>query len=196
MEPTRVDIPGVGVVEFPDSMSSDEVNAAAAKLYQDHQPKPSDSEALGLAALRPATSLVTDMATNPAFPKATATAGRIIGGLAPVIGGGSKYGLGGAAMGLAGSAQGSWAGGKTGYFTGKMLQSMAMPVAKGMNAMAPYVGPLTVASGASDLAQMAEPTRKDIGTFGVTLGDTHDPEHPALLNLIAQKIRERLMGQR
>lgn len=179
-----------------DAGESEDNIATVIKASREQNAPQTDSGALGLAALRPATSLVTDMATNPAFPKATATAGRIVGGLAPVIGGGSKYGLGGAAMGLAGSAQGSWAGGKTGYFTGKMLQNMAMPVAKGMNAMAPYVGPLTVASGASDLAQMAEPTRKDIGTLGVTLGDTHDPEHPALLNLIAQKIRERLMGQR
>lgn len=34
-----VEIPGVGVVEFPDSMTPDAVNAAAAKLYAEAKPK-------------------------------------------------------------------------------------------------------------------------------------------------------------
>lgn len=39
MPDTIVEIPGVGPVSFPDSMSSDEMNAAAAKLYQQGQQK-------------------------------------------------------------------------------------------------------------------------------------------------------------
>lgn len=37
MADTRVDIPGVGIVSFPDTMSPDAINAAAAKLYREKQ---------------------------------------------------------------------------------------------------------------------------------------------------------------
>jgi len=38
MEEIVVDIPGVGEVAFPSSMSQDEINAAASRLYQESQP--------------------------------------------------------------------------------------------------------------------------------------------------------------
>lgn len=86
-----------------------------------------------------------------------------------------------------------WAAGKGGYFLGKGAQSAAAPVATALDAARPYAQALGTASGAQgalDLAQMAEPNRKDIGTLGVTLGDPHDPAHPALVNLLLSKASE------
>ncbi len=87
-----------------------------------------------------------------------------------------------------------WAAGRGGYWLGKNAQSVIQPVATALDASAkPIASALTKASGAQgllDLAQMAEPTRKDIGTLGVTLGDPHDPEHPALVNLLLSKASE------
>lgn len=40
MADTVIDIPGVGSVAFPDSMTPEQMTAAAAKLYQEAQPKP------------------------------------------------------------------------------------------------------------------------------------------------------------
>lgn len=44
MEETIVEIPGVGEVTFPSSMSKDEISRAAAKLYAEAQQKPSSKE--------------------------------------------------------------------------------------------------------------------------------------------------------
>ncbi len=86
-----------------------------------------------------------------------------------------------------------WQAGKGGYWLGKRMQSVARPMATAIENSAPMVGMLKQASGAQgalDLAQMAEPNRKDIGTLGVTLGDPHDPAHPALVNLLLSKASE------
>ncbi len=69
---------------------------------------------------------------------------------------------------------------------------VATPVAKAISAAAPYVKAISMASGAQgvlDLAQLAEPKRKDIGFFGVGSG-TPDPQHPALLNALFSKIAD------
>ncbi len=50
-DPQRVDIPGVGEVEFPDTMSAAEINAAAKKLYEGANP-PSVPEKATLAYQR------------------------------------------------------------------------------------------------------------------------------------------------
>lgn len=139
----------------------------------------SDSGAVvmrGAAAVAPAIERgVVNFATSPNVPKMAAKAGRIIGGAAPVIGGAVKMGPAGAAIGAAGAAQGAWAGGKAGWFTGKLAQNLLMPVARAAEVLAPYAQALSTLSGAQgvlDLAQMAEPNRKDIGFFGV--GKTQD----------------------
>lgn len=44
--PVHVDIPGVGVVEFPDSMSADEVNVASKRLHDERAREPKMSAAL------------------------------------------------------------------------------------------------------------------------------------------------------
>lgn len=115
-------------------------------------------------------SVLEEFATSPNVPKIAAQAGRVMGGAAPVIGGGIEFGLPGAMVGVAGSAKGAWLGGKTGWHTGKMVQNLSAPVAQAMEKLAPYAQTLATLSGAQgvlDLAQMAEPDRRDIGFMGV-----------------------------
>lgn len=174
-----IDIPGVGVTAFPDSMTEAQVNAAATRLYQQANPgkkqPPSSSWTTPTVSLaEPAASLAStttaQLATNPNVPKAAAAAGRVIGGLAPIVGGGAEYGAGGALMGVGAAAKGAWAGGKTGWFTGKLAQNIAAPIAEIMEKAVPYaqaVSTLAGAQGVGDLAQMADPKREDIGTLGV-----------------------------
>ncbi len=156
--------------------------------------KQSDSGALGLAAtaraIPPAANAAMEVATNPNVPRAMATAGRVIGGIAPAVGGAAEAGPVGAAIGLAAASKGAWAGGKTGYFSGKLLQNVTAPVARALTAIEPYlqtVSTLSGAQGVNDLAQMAEPTRQDIGMLGVGPSVQHDDTHPALVNLLAMK---------
>lgn len=206
-DPQRVDIPGVGLVEFPDSMSADEVNVAAKKLYDGANPATapaheSDSGALGLAASRglvaPGATAATELATNPAVPRAFATGGRVIGGLAPIVGGAEAAGLPGGLLGVGAAAKGSWAGGKAGWFTGKMLQNMAAPVATGLQRLEPVahaLSPINVAQGGLDLAQMADPKRKDIGFLGVGKSErSPGDDKPAALNALATWVRHLMVS--
>ena len=104
-----------------------------------------------------------------------------------------------------GAAGGAWAGGKAGWFTGRLAQRLAAPVASAYDAVSPYLpalAPFGAAQGVNDLAQMAEPHRRDIGVFGVAADqnpDPIDPAHPPLLNDLATKVRtyimQRLGGQ-
>jgi hypothetical protein len=109
----------------------------------------------------------------------------------------AEYGPGGALLGVGAAAKGSWAGGRTGWFTGKMLQSLSAPVANAMETLAPYAQAISTVAGAQgvlDLAQMADSTRKDIGTLGVSIAEPRSQAekdaHPALLNAVASKIGE------
>lgn len=147
---------------------------------------PGDGGALTMKAAASAVPLAgrvaEEVATNPNLPRTVATIGRGVG----AVEGAMKSGP--LAIG-----PGAWAGGKAGWFTGKAVQGAAGPVSRAIEAVAPYAQALSTASGAQgalDLAQMAEPNRKDIGMLGIGIGDPGDPEHPALLNLIATKIGE------
>ena len=191
MGQTRIDIPGVGVVEFPDSMSPDEVNAAAGKLYRESN-RSGDSDALVTSMVGPASRAATAIATSPTLPKSAATVGRITGAIAPMAAGAYEYGLPGFFSGAVGAAKGSWAGGKTGYFTGKLLQNATMPIAKGLSAAAPYATVLSGAQGVGDLAQMAEPDRKDIGVLGVGRSVDVPGAHPPVLNALLARLRAAL----
>lgn len=164
--------------------------------------KESDSGAVGLAATRglvaPVANAATELATNPAVPRAFATGGRVIGGLAPIVGGAQAAGLPGGLLGVGASAKGSWAGGKAGWFTGKMLQNMAAPVANGLQRLEPVahaLSPINVAQGGLDLAQIAEPTRKDIGFMGIGKTDrAPGDDKPAALNALAAYIRQLMVS--
>ena len=181
------------MVEFPDSMTEAQINAAATRLYKGANPgakQPpvtswTDSDSVAKAAPGSNTGLAVaasgraipaaaagamELATNPAVPRVAAKIGKVAGGLAPVVGG---FGAGGPIGGLAGvgaAAKGAWAGGKTGWFTGKLAQSLASPVASALEKVSPYAQALSTFGGvqsALDLAQMAEPNRQDIGVLGV-----------------------------
>lgn len=137
---------------------------------------------------RLATKGALELATNPSVPKAVATAGRVFGGAAPVVGGIASGNPVAAVNGVLGASQGAWAGGKTGWFTGKLLQNMSVPVAKALSVVEPYLQTLNTlgaAQGVTELAQIAEPNRKD--TSIASTSDSGDEAHPALLNLLAMK---------
>lgn len=184
-------------------MSDDDISNASAKLYAEaNQPKKESSVGgpVLTAAARSVPTLASTARTfaqNPNVPKAAASIGRILGGLAPIVGGAEAAGVPGAMMGVAGAAKGSWAGGKTGYFTGKLLQRTAAPLATVLEKAAPFAETASRAIGPQnflDLAQMAEPNRRDIGVLGIGSG-TPDPAHPALINDYAAKLRDYVMGK-
>lgn len=161
------------VGESPSMSLEDALRQLASESAQS-KPKPSDSGALvmaGAQAIAPTvTNAVSDFATNPAVPQMAAKAGRVMGGIAPIVAGAQTGGVPGALAGVAASAKGAWAGGRTGYFTGKLMQGVSEPVAKVLEALSPYIQTLSTLSGAqgiNDLAQMAEPNREDIGVLGI-----------------------------
>jgi hypothetical protein len=174
-----IDIPGVGVTSFPDSMTEAQVNAAATRLYQQanpgkKQPPQSNWGATAMqgasALIQPVANAAAEVATNPNVPKMAATIGRTIGAVAPPVAGAIEAGPVGFLAGTAAAAKGAWAGGKTGWFTGKLAQNVAAPIADIMEKAVPYaqaVSTLAGAQGVNDLAQMADPKREDIGTLGV-----------------------------
>lgn len=156
--------------------------------------KPSTNTALAMSGLRGLVPMMSrgaaEVATNPNMPRVLSSAGQLTGGLAELAKGNPL---------MVGPA--AWAGGKGGYFTGKALQRAASPLAKAADAAEPVVKAgdpllkrLIPAQGVLDLAQMAEPNRKDIGFMGIGSG-TPDPQHPALLNDLAAKVRDYIMSK-
>lgn len=151
--------------------------------------KPSTVGGLALASIAKGTQvasrLATEFATNPTVPAKFATGGRWLGGVTSLPSGLSGFGD---------VARGTYAGGRAGWFTGKLAQNMSVPVAKALETVTPYLKVASVVSGAQgalDLAQMADPSRKDLGVLGVGYGDPHaDAAHPALLNLLAMKAQD------
>lgn len=129
----------------------------------------SDIGAAGLAAAKgaPVTQLLESMATSPSLAKT-------VGGIARV---GTT--LGGIAHGVATgnvpemimSPIAGWNAGKGGYFLGKGAQAAAGVAADVANKVGPTInaalGPLSVAQGGLDLAQMDDPQRRDVGFMGV-----------------------------
>lgn len=164
---------------------------------------PSTNTALEMQAARRVLPIATDaiqgFATSPTVARTGATIGRIAGSVAPPVVGALKYGPVGGLLGLREMAAGGWAGGKTGWFTGKLLQRAAMPIANTLEKAAPYaqtLGTLSGAQGVLDLAQMAEPNRTDVGFLGASTSDQkpaawttaqweqYRKEHPPVLNRI------------
>ena len=177
---------------------------APAQSQQPTRAEPSSKGGLILAGAGhavPATvRLAEEAATNPAMKTGGAAIGRVIGGLAPVVGGTLEGGPIGALAGVAAASKGAWAGGKTGWFTGKMLQDLSGPIAKVAAKAAPYAQAVNTVSGLQsllDLAQMADPNRTDIGLMGIGYGDTRAPGdvHPALLNAIASRLLKIMKGE-
>jgi hypothetical protein len=162
-----IDIPGVGPVEFPDSMSDADIEKASAKLHADATtPEPEGTHgALTLQASSRAVPIAARetmrLATSPNVVAAAEATGKVIGAVASTPT--SVTGLGSIPRGMAGGARlGKW-------FAG-VAQKAAAPVAKAIETVAPYAQTAATLSGAQgvlDLAQMAEPGRKDIGFLGI-----------------------------
>lgn len=95
MADKTIDIPGVGPVDFPDSMSDAQMNAAATRLYQN----------ANVGKKQPPVTSWTDRAVS-ALPAVGATAGGIIGGIGGTVAGMGVGGVPGAAggAGLGGAA--------------------------------------------------------------------------------------------
>lgn len=132
MPQTIVDIPGVGQVEFPDGMTPEQINAAAAKLYQDtlprgERPRRSAMEMLGEAEA---------VNSNPEFMQGQAKAGGAVMPLLMGMAGGAVGGPLGAGLGVKyGGAIGGALGAGLGSATGGALRdaSQGRPItARGM----------------------------------------------------------------
>lgn len=107
-----------------------------------------------------------ELATNPNVPKMAATAGRVLGGIAPVVIGAKEGGIEGSLIGAASSARGAWLGGRTGWFTGKLAQSMASPAAKVLGKAAPLANAVAIASipfAVHDAAKLVGASPQSIG---------------------------------
>lgn len=133
-------------------------------------PPPSPKAALALEvaskAIPAARTALLEVATNPNVPKVGSVIGQVVGGVQ------------GAIRSPLDAAGGAWAGGKAGWFTGKLAQKLATPLAAAAEKVAPYAQTLSTLAGAqgvNDLAQMAEPNRKDIGFLGLA-GSMNDLE--------------------
>lgn len=171
-----------------DAGESEENIATVIQGYGSSSPKQASLEpvmagggngSLGLAAMKSFVPMaqkgVEELATHPGVARMGQRFGAVAGGIGGLVKTANPLG----AMG------GMMAGGKLGNLLGQAAQSVAGPIAKGAGAVAPFaqtLGTLSGAQGVGDLAQMAEPTRKDIGFLGI--GKTRDVpgQKPALLN--------------
>lgn len=137
--------------------------------------------ALGMAAAAKAVPAAAtgamELATNPAVPKAAAAIGRTAGAIIPTAGELLAGNPAAAIAAAAAAGKTSWAGGGAGWGLGKLAQKAAAPLGAGnlgpaaaLEKVAPYARTLATMSGIQgglDLAQIAEPERKDIGTLGL-----------------------------
>ncbi len=146
-------------------------------LQNDKAAKPSTNTGLAMVMSTHLMPLVQDainrFATNPDVAKAFATGGRIVGGITSLPAGLSGFGD---------VQKGAYAGGRSGYFTGKLAQDVVRPVANVVQKVTDAVPSrvMTVANvvggvqSGLDLAQMAEPNRTDIGFMGMGRTPTGD----------------------
>jgi hypothetical protein len=72
-------------------------------------------------------------------------------------------------------------------------------IARTASGLARVLAPVSAATGITDFAQAVEPNRHDIGVAGLSFGtprsDEERAEHPALLNLLASRIRTALAAR-
>ncbi len=129
-----------------------------------------------------------NFATSPTAWKTARGLGELAGGAAGL-----------AKAGPLGMAAGIYGGGKAGYRLSNALQRVAAPVASGLQKIAPYAqmaSTLGGAQGVNDLAQMAEPDRKDIGFLGVGPSVSVPGAHPPVVNALWQALMDRLSPQK
>lgn len=182
MPDTVVDIPGVGVIAFPEGMSQAQIAIAAKNMTTQ-----SDSGAIPMQAASklagPAVTALEEIATNPNAASIAGKVGGMIGSAAPTYYGLKKFGELGLLSGIGAAEKGQQAGLKIGGILGDLAQKAAGPAASVVEKVAPYAQTLSTLSGAQglgDLAQMAEPNRRDIGFLGVGPSVNATPDQDAI----------------
>lgn len=85
--------------------------------------------ALGSKFVPAAESGLASFGTSPTATKTGATIGKTIGAIAPAVVGAVESGPMGFIAGIIGASKGAWAGSKTGWFTAKLMQDAARPIA-------------------------------------------------------------------
>lgn len=136
-----IDIPNVGRVEFPDSMTEEEINAAASRLYQESQPK--EGTTLARASQMLARGMAAPAAGAVLGGAVGGPVGALVGSIAAPLVGGEAIGRGLSALGLAqpetpmeralvagGGALGG-AGGQLGALS-QLARTAATPVGRGI----------------------------------------------------------------
>lgn len=118
--------------------------------------------AITAAAVPTAARVAAEIATNPNVPRLAASAGRAMGAIAPIVGGTAEGGPLGGLIGVGAAAKGAWAGGKAGWFTGKLAQNVAAPVANGLEAIAPYASAFAAMSGVQGEADISKQAAEDM----------------------------------
>lgn len=217
-----VDVPGVGEVEFPASMSDSDILAAVQRLSGSGQAAPGGATGQAPTSAPTGPSLASPGAIlglpaalygKQAIPGAVRMAGKAIqlGSKAGrIVGGGLGASLGAAATAPAGFPfLGAHVGGlvgskfarnisKAGKTAGTFVEEMgtrtipkagargtALKFGRRMVGRTARVVPLLgAASMVTDLAQMAEPERQDIGFLGIGRTPNVPGQQPALLNAL------------
>jgi hypothetical protein len=156
--------------EFPADFTDAEISAALGAIPEANAPQVPNAPtwktvvATGSAAAVPTALRVAEgVATNPGVPAAAAQIGRIVGAVGPAVG---EFAAGNVPAGLAMAGQAgrsAWAGGKAGWFTGKLLQNAAAPVASALETIRPFTSALGAAAGAGEAT---EPGRTDASIVG------------------------------
>lgn len=136
-----IDIPNVGRVEFPDSMTEEEINTAARRLYQESQPK--EGTTLARAPQMLARGMAAPAAGAVLGGAVGGPVGALVGSIAAPLVGGEAIGRGLSALGLAqpetpmeralvagGGALGG-AGGQLGALS-QLARTAATPVGRGV----------------------------------------------------------------
>lgn len=206
-DPRVVEFNGVRQ-EFPSDATDAEISAALQAIPAANAPNAPKARTwsnmasvASLAASKAIPAVATaaeELATNPGVPRAIASVGRTVGAVAPIVAGAAEGGPVGGIVGLAASAKGAWAGSKTGWFSGKLLQSVSAPVAEALRKIEPYAQGLSTLSGAQAvdaLAQIAEPRRTDIGTLGIGSSDTKASDRAAVMSAQIKALADKGMPQ-
>ncbi len=144
------------------------------------------------SGLPAAANAVEDFATSP-------TAAQAGGALARGLTTAGEIGRGiftGSPADILAAPRVGWAAGKGGYWLTKGAQSIARPIAGTLQMVAPYGPAVSAVGGAANvgqLAQMAEPNRRDIGFLGAGPSVNVPGAEPPVLNSLAAKLRDAIM---
>ncbi len=191
-------------------MSDAEVSAASKKLYDEAHTSGKSSSAgssagltgaiaskgaaaLGNAAYEFGTSPTAKETASAIAKKVYPTAAILSGAASGGALGGIPGAIEGAIVAVPAAVQKSWNVGRTAYRVTRAAQNVARPVASAIESAAPVLKAVSAASGAQsalDLAQMAEPSRKDIGTLGIGKSATPAEEDAMIVSAVHSMVQQ------